>query len=129
MFVERVEEINHREPGSSGVMENDNERVSQTAPQLANTVANVYSIKAACSRHWAVMDREHNGVSLAKWHDGHPGLHARPLFCQNEFAAREIVAWLRQEDRHLERENRRCHIGQEWRFPSRFSSARSVLRH
>ena len=53
------------------------------------------------------MNRESHRIPLPKGHDLGAALHARPLFGQDELAAGEVFARLREEDRDLDR---KCEI-------------------
>jgi hypothetical protein len=62
-----------------------------TRADVAYTVPEIDAVHAARALHWAVMDGENNRVTLPKWYDFWPRLHARALFCQHEFAASKIT--------------------------------------
>ena len=51
-----------------------------------------------------IVDRKGDGVAPAHRHDFDTTLHARPLLGECEFAAREVAAKLREQDRDLDRE-------------------------
>ena len=50
-----------------------------------------------------IVDGEGHGIALGEGHHLDAALHARPLLGQREFAAGEVAARLRQQDRDLDR--------------------------
>src|SRR5207244_1334684 len=52
-----------------------------------------------------MMHGEDDGIPLAKRHDLRARLHARPLLGDDELTSREILPRLREQDRHLQRED------------------------
>ena len=51
------------------------------------------------------MDCENDAIALAERYDHWPGLHAWALLRHDELTAREILAWLREQNRDLKREH------------------------
>src|ERR1700760_166464 len=52
-----------------------------------------------------MVDREYHALALLERDYLRPRLHARPLFGEDELAAREIRAGFREQERDLERED------------------------
>jgi len=75
---------------SSGIVEDDPDRVPHAGADTAHAMAQVHTIVPLRTPHGAIVDREGNGIALAKRHDLDAALHARPLLGQSEFAAREV---------------------------------------
>jgi hypothetical protein len=73
-------------------------------------VAEVDAVVALRPLHRPVMDCKGRRIALPKRHDVGAALHARPLFGQDELAACEIHAGLREENRDLDGE---CEIAVE----------------
>lgn len=97
-----------KQPGPSfGVMEDDAERVAAAGSDRADAVPQLDLVVAFAASHRPFIDSEYDGVALGEGHDMGTGLHARPLLDEDEFAAFEIPAGLRQQDRHLQREHGR----------------------
>src|SRR5262245_65774848 len=95
---------------SSRVVEDDPDGVTHAGADAAHTVTEVHAIVALRTLHWPVVHREGHRITLSKRHDLGAALHARPLFGQDELAAGEVHAGLREEDRDLDRE---CDIAVE----------------
>lgn len=85
-------------------MKNDAHRVTQAGSYAADAVAEIDAIGATRALYRTMAHGEDDGIALLKRDDFGPRLHARALFGQDELAAREVVARLRQQDRHLDRE-------------------------
>jgi hypothetical protein len=62
-------------------------RVPET--DATHTMTEIHTVVASRTVHWTVIDREGHSITLAKWNDLDAALHARPLFSQYKFAARE----------------------------------------
>ena len=67
-------------------------------------MAQIDAVVALRALNRPVVDCEGHGIALAERHDLSSALHARALFGQDELAAGEVAAWLREQDRHLDRE-------------------------
>src|ERR1051325_10700199 len=65
-------------------------------------------IKAAAPPHRTLVDREDHRVALSQGHDRCPRLPPGPLLGQQEFAALEILARPREQDRDLQRKGFRA---------------------
>src|SRR5437773_9707600 len=104
-----VEKFLHRLPrhgsGSLGVMEDDADRMALARAHPAHAMTQVDARHATRALHWPMMDREDHAVSLAERYDLGTRLHARPLLCKHEFAAREVVPRYRQEEGDLQWED------------------------
>ena len=87
------------------IVENDTERMTVSRQDAAHAVTEIHAIHALVTLHRAIMNCEHNAISLSKRHNYRPRLHTRSLFRHHEFAAREVFVGFRQKDRELEREN------------------------
>src|ERR1700751_1836008 len=87
------------------VVEDDPNRVSLPRPKAAYPVTQIDAINTPCSLNRSMMHRERHRVTLAKWNHLWPRLHARPLFGEHEFAAREIPLRFREQDCYLYRED------------------------
>src|ERR1700761_2400458 len=74
-------------------------------PDAADSVPQVYSIRAARPLHGPVVNCENDAVSLAKRHHHRTALHTRPLLRHGELAAREIRAGTGKQNSQLERED------------------------
>jgi hypothetical protein len=66
-------------------------------------VAQVDSIDATRSVHGSVVNSEGHRVALLQRDHLRARLHARPLLVEHKLAANEVLAWLGQQDRDLER--------------------------
>ena len=73
------------------VMEDDADCMTVTRADAAYTVPEIDAVHTARALHRAVMDGENNCVTLPKWYDFWPRLHARALFRQHEFTTCEIT--------------------------------------
>ncbi|ABA53703.1 hypothetical protein BURPS1710b_A0614 [Burkholderia pseudomallei 1710b] len=93
-----------RAPASRRVVEDDPERMALPGAHAAHAVPKIHAIDTARALHRAMMDGEHDRVALLERHDIGARLHARPLLGDHEFAAREIGARLREQNRRLQRE-------------------------
>src|SRR5688572_11345272 len=60
------------------------------------------AIEAATTLYRALVNREHDAVSLPKRHHHRPRLHPRSLLRHDEFAAREVFLGLRQQNGELD---------------------------
>ena len=61
------------------------------------------AIEAASPPYGALVNREHDAVSLSKGDDDRPRLHTGSLLRQDEFASREVFLRFRQQNGELER--------------------------
>ena len=86
-------------------MENDTERMTMPRANAADAVPKFDPIHTARTRYRTVMDGEDHRVTLLERHNFWPRLHARALFGEHEFAAREVPFGFGQQNRDLEREN------------------------
>jgi hypothetical protein len=66
-------------------------------------VAQVDSRDATRSVHGSVVNSEGHRVALLQRDHLRTRLHARPLLVEHKLAASEVLAWLGQQDRDLER--------------------------
>jgi len=66
-------------------------------------VAQVDSIDATRSVHGSVVNSEGHRVALLQRDHLRARLHARPLLVEHKLATNEVLAWLGQQDRDLER--------------------------
>ena len=85
------------------VVEYNPDGVPDAGAHAAHTVAEVDAVVSLRAMHGPIVNRERHRITLVKWHDLDTTLHARPLFGQNELAAREIDEGLREEDCDLDR--------------------------
>src|SRR2546430_9976780 len=81
------------------------QRVTVSGPNPADAVTKIHAIHSASACHRAMMHGEDYRISLAKRHDLGPRLHAGPLLRNDELAPGEVLTRLRQQDRHLQRED------------------------
>jgi hypothetical protein len=86
-------------------MENDADCMTMSRPDAADPVPEIDAIHATVTLHRAIVNCEHNAISLSKRHHYWPRLHTRPLLGHHEFAAREVFVGFRQQNGELEREN------------------------
>ncbi len=86
-------------------MENDAYCMTMPRADAAHTVPEIDAVHTTSALHRAVMDRENDCVTLVKLYDFWPRLHARTLFNQHKFAAREITFGFGQQNRDLEWED------------------------
>ena len=68
--------------------------VALASAQATDSMAHVHPIHAARTPDRAVMHGEDHRVPLLQGNHGGTRLHTRTLFCEDEFAAREITARL-----------------------------------
>src|SRR5687767_5895710 len=86
-------------------MEDDPQGAPLAGSNYAHTVTHRSPIPAAGPAHRPAIDREQDRIALSK-RDRRPArLHARSLLSQQEFAALEILARPRKQDRRLDRED------------------------
>ena len=78
------------------VVENDTDRITVSRPDAADAVPEIDAIRAASALHGAIMNREHNSITLAKRHNDRPRLHTRPLLRHHEFATGKVFVGFRQ---------------------------------
>src|SRR5258708_22949429 len=71
----------------------------------AHAVAQINAIEPARPLYRPVMHGKSHRIALREPHHLGPRLHPRPLLGQHEFAAGEIAARFRQQDRDLQREH------------------------
>ena len=50
-------------------MENDAHGTTMSRPDTAYTVPEIHAINTTCALYRAMMDREYNAITLAKWHN------------------------------------------------------------
>jgi hypothetical protein len=81
---------------SLGIVKNDAERMTLSRPDPADAVPEIDAVHAATALHGAIMNREHNAITLAKRHNHRPRLHTRPLLRQYEFATGKVLVGSRQ---------------------------------
>ena len=67
----------------------------------AYAVTQVHTVWPARALHRSMMHREDHPVSLLQFDDLRAGLHARPLFRQDELATGEVLAWDREQEGDL----------------------------
>ena len=72
--------------------------MASARPQTADAVPEVDAIRAPRALDRAMVDGEDHALPLPERDHLGPRLHAGPLFGQDEFAACEIPAGLRQQD-------------------------------
>src|SRR5215470_18683936 len=87
------------------VVEDDPQRMAMAQAQAADAVAHVDAVGAARALHRPVMHGKDDALALAERDDLRARLHARPLLREDEFAAQEILARPRQQERNLQRED------------------------
>ena len=63
------------------------------------------AVGALGAAHGAMMHGKDHGIAAAQGHHGGARLHARPLLGQDELAAREVEAGLREQDGGLQRKH------------------------
>ena len=74
-----------------GIMEDDAYRMPPPVSDATDAVSQVHTVGSLRPLDRAMMDGEDDRVTLPKRHHLHPRLHARPLLCQHELAAGEIL--------------------------------------
>ena len=79
--------------------------MAQAGSQAADTMAQLDAIDATRALHRTVMHGKRHRIALPQRHHLGMRLHPRPLLSQHKFAAGEIAARLRQQDRHLQRKH------------------------
>jgi hypothetical protein len=82
-----------RMPVLRGIVKDDPKRMSVSLTKFANSMAKGHTIVATGAFVGPLIDGEHNGVALSKWHYLRARLHARPLLSQHKFSALEIRSW------------------------------------
>lgn len=88
-----------------GIVENDANGVPLPGPETAYAVPEIDAIDTPRSLKRTTMHCERHRIALAKRNYLGPRLHTRPLLGEHEFASGEISLRLREQDRHLYREN------------------------
>jgi hypothetical protein len=86
-------------------MKNDTEGVPSAGPQPADAMSHVDAIGSPRPLDRAMVDGEDDALALVERDHLGPRLHAGPLLGEDEFAAREIHAGPREQERDLERED------------------------
>ena len=86
-------------------MKNDTEGVPSAGPQPADAMSHVDAIGSPRPLDRAMVDGEDDALALVERDHLGPRLHAGPLLGEHEFAAREIDAGSREQERDLERED------------------------
>src|SRR6202011_3607214 len=87
------------------IMKNHADGMTMAGTDPAHAMTQINAIGPSRPLHRPVMHSKGNRIALAERHHFGPRLHARALLGQHEFAAAEIAAGFRQEDRDLQREN------------------------
>src|SRR5207249_4289836 len=77
----------------------------RSVAQPVDSVPEIDAIGPARAVHRTVVHRDHPGIAPPQRHHLGPRLHAWALLGQHEFAAGEILFRLRQQNRHLQRED------------------------
>jgi len=90
---------------SSGIVEDDPERMAMAGAQRADAVAEIDAIGAAHALHRPAVDREHHRIAFLQRHHRRARLHSRALLGQHEFAPFKILVGLAQKDCDLERKD------------------------
>ena len=72
-------------------------------PDPAHAVPHLDAIAPPRALHRPIVHGEYDATSLDEWHDGGARLHARPLFAEHEFPAREIVFRPGEQESNLQR--------------------------
>ena len=88
----------------SRIVKDDAKRMALSFAKRAHPVPHCYSIDTATALDRPVVDGEDHRLSRFQRHDLDSRLHPRPLLGQDQFAARELCARLRQEECCLQRE-------------------------
>src|SRR6266436_3513908 len=79
--------------------------VAVAGADLADAMAQINAIESARPLHRPVMHGKGHRIALSQRHYFGPRLHSRALLGEHEFAAGEITARFRQQDRDLQREH------------------------
>src|ERR1700682_640552 len=79
--------------------------MAMAGTDLADAMTQVNPIEPARPLHWSKMHGKSHGIALGERHHFGARLHPRPLLGQHEFAAGEIPARFREQDRDLQREH------------------------
>jgi hypothetical protein len=86
-------------------VENDSHGVSLSGANPAYSMPELDKVRSAPALHWTMMDSKDHPVALLQPDDFRTGLHAGPLFRENELASGKIVAGHRKQERHLKRKH------------------------
>jgi hypothetical protein len=87
------------------IMENDPDGMTVSGTDAADPMTQIDSIDPTRPLHRTLMNSESHGVALSQRNNLRSRLHARALFGQHEFAAREIFFRFRQQHRNLNGEH------------------------
>jgi hypothetical protein len=85
-------------------MEDDPEGMAHPGTDAAYSMPELDPVAASGSRHRPVMHGENNSIPATQRNDLDTALHAWALLGQDKLSPREILAWLGQQDRDLQRE-------------------------
>jgi hypothetical protein len=85
-------------------VKDDPDGMPHARADATDAVADVHAVVALRAAHWSVVDGEGDRITLPKRYDLRTTLHPWPLFGQDELASCEIRAWLREQNRDLDRE-------------------------
>jgi hypothetical protein len=83
------------------VVKDDAQGMAMAGADPADAMAQINAVEAARPLHRPVMHSKSHRVALSERHHFGPRLHARPLLGQHEFAATEIAAGFREQNRNL----------------------------
>src|ERR1700674_5118876 len=87
------------------IMEYYANRVPMPRAQAAHAMAKIDAIDPTRPLHGPVVDSEHHSITLAQEHHFGARLHARPLFCHDEFSPGKVAPRLGKQNRDLNREH------------------------
>src|SRR6202011_2696751 len=90
---------------SLSIVEDDSQRMTASGPQPADPMTQIHPIRPAGSLHRPMMHRKGNRIALTKRHTLRSRLHPRTLLRQHKLAATKILSRLREQNRHLDRED------------------------
>src|SRR5207245_9925387 len=82
--------------GSFRVVKDHAYGVAMARSQSAHSVPEIDAIGSSCAVHGTVVHREYHGIAPAQRYHLGPRLHPWPLLDEHEFAAGELLLWLRQ---------------------------------
>src|SRR5258708_29738294 len=90
---------------SLSIVEDDPQRMTAPRPQPADSMAQIHTIRSAGSLHRTMMHRKRKRIALSKRNHLRPRLHTRTLLRQHKLASNKILSRLREQNRHLYRED------------------------
>src|SRR5882757_5413552 len=90
---------------SLSIVEDDPQRMTASGPQPADSMAQIHPIRPSRSLHRPMMHSKGNRIALTKRNHLRPRLHTRTLLRQHKLASTKILSRLREQNRHLYREN------------------------